>query len=798
MSTTQWSSAFNTSEDVIEQFKTKLDELVEEATNNMNNEDRSSIEMTKVWQKGLTLWKTTINYLINSTTTPNVTTYEDCSYLFYNKIYNSLDFVQRLEKDDSLCYEVFYSCLDLLNMLVVNQHHLNSDDIDISENNVINNYFYIVLYLCRAACNYVLFSDELVNDYMSFLTILKAYADKKVTSELESEQEQFDRVTTEILIFFWCMANRTILVPSLILLNLPSSAVRWLSNSGCLNATATEPLIRIIYNMARHDDGADEYNNLGAMEIIKEYQRRDEIACNNQLSLCCSLAIAHLSTPEQLKQDQKGMNVVLNRLLELTMEAATKKDFTCEGVRYHVSHLVAVLAKLFVVDERTVDYIMTHAETEPPSNTTSNIKLFADLLIAFSDLITSRDSLNQFACIALYNIVWSISFQSEYQEELKANKQLIDTIQRLADDERSQMCDQYKPRALQSIKKAADGILYNLHLETNVDTMPVVRSKRAPIGRSRSPEQKDIKDTEISSDKKKQLSTNDSLPLVMFSYAHKDDKFCYHILKELEQMNTTLKVWIDIQQCAKGDLWEKIADAIENAEVILCFISEYYHQSKSCRQEFTYAVDDLQKPIIPILIGDYKPKGWLGIRKAGMKYIRFRNTNEPKQSEIQDLIERVRTEITHDKNIIINLTAPSHYDTSKEVIQQKSPIEDIHSTTVVFPPITEWTTSDIRQWFYQHGIMDEIHDLFRFQSGIEMLDYAQILVRNRDEQEKIYTQIFTQKYSGQLLPPHEFNRFVKAMEQLFKENSTEDTTNKETKQLTTLKSSKKSSTCMIL
>lgn len=112
----------------------------------------------------------------------------------------------------------------------------------------------------------------------------------------------------------------------------------------------------------------------------------------------------------------------------------------------------------------------------------------------------------------------------------------------------------------------------------------------------------------------------DRLPLVMFSYAHKDDRFCYRILKELEPMNNTLRVWIDIQQCAMGDLWEKIADAIEHADVILCFISEYYHQSKSCRQEFIYAVDDLQKPIIPILIGDYKPKGWLGMLTLLLAY----------------------------------------------------------------------------------------------------------------------------------------------------------------------------------
>lgn len=193
---------------------------------------------------------------------------------------------------------------------------------------------------------------------------------------------------------------------------------------------------------------------------------------NEELSLCCWLAIAHLSSPEQLKEDQKGFNHFLNRLLQLTMNASTKEDFTCDGVRYHVSHLLAVLAKLFVVDERTVDYLMVHAETDPHLDTSATIKLFADLLIAFSDLINSKDSLDQFTCIAVCNILWSISFQREYQEDLKNNLPLIETIRRLAIDERSQSSDQYKPRAMQSIKKAADGILYNLHLQSKSSSDP--------------------------------------------------------------------------------------------------------------------------------------------------------------------------------------------------------------------------------------------------------------------------------------------------------------------------------------
>lgn len=154
-----------------------------------------------------------------------------------------------------------------------------------------------------------------------------------------------------------------------------------------------------------------------------------------------------------------------------------------------------------------------------------------------------------------------------------------------------------------------------------------------------------------------------------------------------------------------------------------------------------------------------------------MKYIRFRNPNEPKQSEISDLMERIRAEISPGKNIIATSAAPSHYETTRESAPLKSAVRETSPTTADLPPISEWTPSDIRRWFDQHGIMSELHDLFRFRSGTEMLDYAQTLVNNRDVQERTYSEIFTQKYQGQLLPPHEFNRFAKALQQLMKENS---------------------------
>ncbi|CAF4765792.1 unnamed protein product, partial [Rotaria sp. Silwood2] len=64
----------------------------------------------------------------------------------------------------------------------------------------------------------------------------------------------------------------------------------------------------------------------------------------------------------------------------------------------------------------------------------------------------------------------------------------------------------------------------------------------------------------------------------------------------------------------------------------------------------------------------------------------------------------------------------------------------------------------------------ELRDLFDFQTGEEMLDYAQLLVKDREKQMNIYAKIFAKKYNGSDMPPHEFNRFAKALEQLLRDN----------------------------
>lgn len=174
------------------------------------------------------------------------------------------------------------------------------------------------------------------------------------------------------------------------------------------------------------------------------------------------MALALLSTPEELKRNQKGMNIVLNQLLQLVIHAAKGDRFRKDG--FHVSEPLCVLVKLFVVEERTIDYTLCHAETQPPSDTHSTISLFASLLFKFSNALNGTDQLEQFTLTALLNIFWSISFQPNYTSELMQDQELLTTIQKFVDsDQGNEVLEQYKPRSMEGVRQAAHGILHNLN-----------------------------------------------------------------------------------------------------------------------------------------------------------------------------------------------------------------------------------------------------------------------------------------------------------------------------------------------
>jgi hypothetical protein len=133
-------------------------------------------------------------------------------------------------------------------------------------------------------------------------------------------------------------------------------------------------------------------------------------------------------------------------------------------------------------------------------------------------------------------------------------------------------------------------------------------------------------------------------------------------------------------------------------------------------------------------------------------------------------------------------SAPNH-----DQIREQNP------SSTILKPIDQWTQNDIRDWFAENYILDELRDLYQFRTGDEILDYAQELVHHRDKHRETYEDLFSKRYNGAKLPPHEFIRFAKALEHLLNNNSSKLVSPIKQQPSTSIASTtKKSSTCVIL
>jgi hypothetical protein len=154
----------------------------------------------------------------------------------------------------------------------------------------------------------------------------------------------------------------------------------------------------------------------------------------------------------------------------------------------------------------------------------------------------------------------------------------------LKDDTQLEIIEQYVPRSMLSIRKAIDGILFNLFPEVSFEVDPNV----PPTSRKQK-------------------------PLVMISYCHVNIEFCDQILALLDAKCDIFDIWVDKRCCkSTGDVWESIAKGIKSAKLIVSIISKEYIESKSCRQEVIYATDRLKKPFLPIYLGKSNVSDWLG------------------------------------------------------------------------------------------------------------------------------------------------------------------------------------------
>jgi hypothetical protein len=85
-----------------------------------------------------------------------------------------------------------------------------------------------------------------------------------------------------------------------------------------------------------------------------------------------------------------------------------------------------------------------------------------------------------------------------------------------------------------------------------------------------------------------------------------------------------------------------MAEGVENASALCCFLTPQYQDSVACKDELTYA-KERRVSIIPIrLMKDWKPTGWLGFSITGLKYINFCDIATNKDLKINQLLAEIQ------------------------------------------------------------------------------------------------------------------------------------------------------------
>ena len=482
-----------------------------------------------------------------------------------------------LKNDRPFARRTFFGYLDTLDTEEIHKL-LTAESLSTLADAIRESNVYILISILSTLCELVQFVDaDMPDQYTPLLNAMRLHVEHKLRSNKSSalKKKLMKSLHEPILKLLWNVSDQSVVVPSLLRAGFGKSIMEWWLHPK-LTTNERRPMVSIIHNISRHDEGADELNRYGAIETLKRWQAEETVG-QWEVSLIITMALAHLSSPDQIRADPTGTKSILDQLLQTTINASNAERHRFNG--FHVSEPLSVLVKLFV-DDATIDYVMNHTQLTPPVDSTSILNLFTGLLMRLHVTFKTKDRLEQFTCIALYNIIWSISFHETYHATLKQNIELINLIKSLAQDHELLMIEQYVPRSMLSIKKATDGILFNLGQELPTITIP--------------------------SEKKQK-------PLVMVSYCHANDAFCDRILALLDEQADLLDVWIDRRFCkSSADVWESIAKGIKSAQLIVCIISTEYIASKACRQEIIYAKDRLNKRFLPVYLEKPEVSDWLG------------------------------------------------------------------------------------------------------------------------------------------------------------------------------------------
>lgn len=263
--------------------------------------------------------------IVDHLTDGDVSEFKKCFELLYKK-FPDFDSSTHENIDKLFIRKVFFQSLDLLSKPQICSYLNNIKHTTERYKNIYQYLTNFLLHLASSVIQFVPFKkdDTLTNKYNELFRSMLKWVRFSLHHYHQGKQwTEDDQQTTEtILSFFWNLSDRIIMIQWLFNIDFVAEILDCLKiidfSSGLL-----VHCISMIHNVARHDSGADELQRLDGLATLKEVQSKytDELDADDYLVI--SMAIALLSTSEQIRSDNKRMNEILNQLLQIVIDAAT-------------------------------------------------------------------------------------------------------------------------------------------------------------------------------------------------------------------------------------------------------------------------------------------------------------------------------------------------------------------------------------------------------------------------------------------------------------------------------------------
>ena len=262
--------------------------------------------------------------------------------------------------------------------------------------------------------------------------------------------------------------------------------------------------------------------------------------------------------------------------------------------------------------------------------------------------------------------LWMLAFADNNKEKVRKEEGAMDTLHQLQQSKNSE------------VQKAAAGALWELEGKT----------------------------ARQSSEKIESTGNH-----VMISYQWDSQEVLVEVKNRLQASG--YRVWMDLEQM-KGSTLEAMAEAVENASVVLVCVSRRYKESQNCRSEATYAYD-LKKDIIPLMMErNYKGDGWLGIIVTGKMWFDFQSKHALEQS-----VTKVIKELGGRGKDVDVTDGPS-----EPVVQAVQ--SDIVATSPSSPGVSTWTNKEVKQWFKEIGLEKVCKEDISEVNGQTLIDLQQV------------------------------------------------------------------------